>query len=129
MYEGKSRYVVTRPSPHGREIISGGTFFEGIDQMLEEDRGRLGGDILEEAKAEFSALGLDVSRLRKPREVSVGYRPGRQGEPVIDIGQKVAVVTGFGGQGIVTNPALANLIVDKILDIVPRPNLIKGWNL
>jgi glycine/D-amino acid oxidase-like deaminating enzyme len=128
MYENKARYVVTRPSPHGREIIVGGTFFEGIGQMLEEDRDRLGSAIVEEAKAEFSDLGLDVSRLRNPREVSVGYRPGRQGEPVIEIGEKVAVVTGFGGQGIVTNPALTKLVAQSVLDMVPRPNLFNGWD-
>jgi glycine/D-amino acid oxidase-like deaminating enzyme len=96
--------------------------------MGEEERFVVGRSIVEEAQAEFAPLGLNVSRLRNPREVSVGFRPGRRGDPVIEIGEKVAVVTGLGGQGIVTNPALAKHVVGRVLDIVPRPKLITGWD-
>jgi len=128
MDEDKARYVVTRPSPHGREIIVGGTFLEGIGRMSEEEQAARGEAIVAEAKTHFKPLGLDSRRLVLPREVSVGYRPGRVGDPVIEIGDKVAVVTGFGGQGIVTNPAVASLVAGKINDRLPKGGIYVPGN-
>ena len=88
--------------------------------MNEEEQAARGEAIVAEAKAHFEPLGLDCRRLVFPRETSVGFRPGRVGDPVIEIGDKVAVVTGFGGQGIVTSPAVAKLVAGKINDRLPK---------
>jgi len=129
MDEEKARYVITRPSPHGRERVFGGTFLQGIGSMTEEEQSAHAQAIVAEARAHFEPLGLDTSRLTLPREISVGYRPGRDGDPVIEIGDRVAVVTGFGGQGIVTNPAVAKHVSQQIDGRLPKSGLHSGIQL
>lgn len=129
MDEDKARYVITRPSPHGREIVVGGTFLEGVGSMSEEEVHHRGQQIVDEAIAHFQKRGLDGTRLVFPRDWSVGFRPGRSGDPVTDVGEKVAVVTGFGGQGIVTNPAVSRLVATLVNDRLPKAGMKPGVTL
>jgi glycine/D-amino acid oxidase-like deaminating enzyme len=115
MHEEKAIYVVTRPSPHGREIILGGTFLEGIGQMAHEDRLRYAEQIESQIRGEFEDRGFDPARLKNGRrDATVGFRPARVGNPVIEQRGKVSIVTGFGGQGLVTNPAVARMVAEQV---------------
>jgi len=120
MHEEKALYVVTRPSPQGREIILGGTFLEHIGDMSNEDRIRFAETIIKDAKEEFCYRGFDPERLKHGRrDITVGYRPAKIGDPVIEQRGKVSIVTGFGGQGLVTNFAVAQIVSEQIGAVLP----------
>jgi glycine/D-amino acid oxidase-like deaminating enzyme len=115
MHEDKALYVVTRPSPQGREIVLGGTFLEHIGDVSPEERNRLAHGIIQNVPGEFGPRGFDISRLSAtPREITVGFRPAIKGDPAIQKRGKVSVVTGFSGQGLVTNPAVARLVAEQV---------------
>ncbi|MFN5063772.1 MAG: NAD(P)/FAD-dependent oxidoreductase [Pseudomonadota bacterium] len=120
MCEDKALYVVTRPSLQGKEIILGGTFLEHIGDMSDVERQKHTDTIIDNAKQEFCSRGFDLNRLANgPRCTTVGYRPGMSGDPVIQQNGKVMVVTGFGGQGLVTNFAVAKIVSDQIGAVPP----------
>ena len=114
MYEDEAMYVVTRPSHQGREIILGGTFLEYIGDMSPKEKSRRAAEILRGVRKHFSERGFDSARLGdEPKEVTIGYRPAKKGDPAIMKRGRVSVVTGFSGQGLVTNPAVARYVAEE----------------
>jgi glycine/D-amino acid oxidase-like deaminating enzyme len=47
--------------------------------------------------------------------VTVGFRPAVASNVVLELGENVGIVNGFGGQGWVTGPALAKRVLSEVL--------------
>ena len=106
MDEEACSYVISRPGG----LVVGGTFDQHVETCSEEEKRAIGMRIVHAANARF---GLRLDSCQWVR-VTVGYRPGVAGNPVVEVGDKVAHVNGLGGQGWVTGPALSRFVADAV---------------
>jgi glycine/D-amino acid oxidase-like deaminating enzyme len=101
MDENAVCYAVSRPGG----CVIGSTFDEYVGTCSPEEQLIIGQQIVNEANRRFS-LTFDFANRER---VTVGYRPATEGNPIIDIGDELAVVNGMGGQGWVIGHSLVSV--------------------
>jgi glycine/D-amino acid oxidase-like deaminating enzyme len=110
MDEDACSYIVSRPGG----LVVGGTFDKHIETCSPNEQVEIGQEVVRAANHRFG-LRLDISDRTR---ITVGYRPAVDGDPVLELGYQVGYVTGLGGQGWVTGPALSRLVVDRVERLV-----------
>lgn len=118
MEEDEANYAITRPGSDGREVVFGGSFEEGVFGCSVEEREQLARTVYHDTMESLKKYGADEPfkslAFSDIRAVTAGYRPARAGDPVMDVQSRIAIVTGFGGQGWVIGPAMSKKVVADI---------------
>jgi glycine/D-amino acid oxidase-like deaminating enzyme len=115
MNEDSASYIIDRP---GGPII-GGTFDRFVGSCTEDQKLEIGARIVDNAVREFceDELARERFNFQLREDITAGYRPAVSGDPILDYGDKnrrVAVITGFSGQGWVTGFELARRVREHV---------------
>ena len=106
MDESAPSYVVRR---NDADVV-GGTYELGVGTYSERELVEIGARIVNDANARFDTR-FDFSKRKK---ITAGFRPVVNGDPIMIFLPTLGVVTGFGGQGLITNPAVVASVAEQV---------------